>query len=55
MVFTLSDSEIMQMKAALMDRDAEEAFRLLKKFIKRMEQQKNSGMKGAGLCLHFFI
>jgi hypothetical protein len=45
MVLTLSDSEFMQMKATLMDRDAEEAFRLLKEFIKRMEQQKNSGMK----------
>ena len=45
MVLTLTEQELMQMKAALLDRDAEEAFRLLKEFIKQIEQQKNAGMK----------
>ncbi len=45
MVLTISDEEIQQMQAALMDRDGEEALRLLKEFMKRLELQKRSGMK----------
>lgn len=45
MVFTVSDEEFIRMKTVVMDRDKEEALRLLKEFVKRLEQQKNSGMK----------
>jgi len=45
MVLTLSDTEIQQMKAALLDADGKEALRLLKEFIRRTEQQKHAGMK----------
>jgi len=45
MVLTISDEEIQQMKAALLDEDGEEALKLLKEFMKRLDQQKRSGMK----------
>jgi len=45
MVLTISDEEIQQMQAALMDKDGEEALRLLKEFMKRLDRQKRSGMK----------
>jgi hypothetical protein len=45
MVLTISDEEFVQMKRIVMDRDEEEAFRLLKEFLKRLEQQKNLGLK----------
>ena len=45
MVLTISDEEIQQMQAALMDKDGEEALRLLKEFMKRLDQQKRSVMK----------
>ncbi len=45
MVLNLTENEFMQMKAAVLDRDGKEALRLLKEFIKRIEEQKNAGMK----------
>jgi len=45
MVLDLTEQELMQMKAALLDEDGGEALRLLKEFVKRLEQQKNAGMK----------
>jgi len=45
MVLTISDEEIQQMQAALLDKNGEEALRLLKEFMKRLDQQKRSGMK----------
>jgi len=45
MVLTISDEEIQQMQTALMDRDGEEALRLIKEFMKRLDQQRRSGMR----------
>jgi hypothetical protein len=45
MVLTISDEEIQQMRAVLLDADGEDALWLLKKFMKRLDQQKRSGMK----------
>jgi hypothetical protein len=45
MVLTISDEEIQQMQAALMDKDGEASLMLLKEFMKRLDQQKRSGMK----------
>ena len=45
MVLTISEEEFVQMKMIVMDRDEKEAFRLLKEFLKRLEQQKNLGLK----------
>ncbi len=45
MILNLTEEELMQMKAAVLDTDGEEALRLLKEFIKRLQQQKQSGMK----------
>lgn len=45
MVLNITEAEFMQMKAAVLDADGEEALRLLKDVIKRLEQQKLAGMK----------
>ncbi len=45
MVLHLTEQELMRMKAAALDADGEEALRLLKEMIKRLEQQKQAGMK----------
>ncbi len=45
MVLNLTEQELMRMKAAVLDADGEEALRILKKFIKHIEQQKQAGMK----------
>ncbi len=45
MVLYLTEQELMQMKTALLNEDSGEALRLLKEFVKRLEQQKNAGMK----------
>ncbi len=45
MVLTISDDEFMRMKTALLDADREEAFQLLKELVRKLEQQKNQGMK----------
>lgn len=45
MILNLTEQELMQMKAVVLDADGEEALRLLKEFIKRLQQQKQAGMK----------
>ncbi|WP_373499926.1 hypothetical protein [Desulfococcus sp.] len=45
MILNLTEQELMQMKSAVLDADGEEALRLLKEFIKRLQQQKQAGMK----------
>ncbi len=45
MVLNISDKELVQMELIVMDRDEGEALRLLKEFLKRLEQQKNLGLK----------
>ena len=45
MVLNISDKEFLQMKMIVMDRDEVEALRLLKDFLKRLEQQKNLELK----------
>jgi hypothetical protein len=45
MVLTISNKEFQEMRMAAMDDDKDEALRLIKVFIKRLEQQKQQGMK----------
>jgi hypothetical protein len=44
-VVTITESEFIRMKSAIMDKDAADALKLLKEFIKRLEQQENLGLK----------
>ncbi len=44
-VVTLTESEFIRMKGAVMDRDGPEALKLLKELVKRLEQQENLGLK----------
>ncbi len=45
MILTITDQEFHEMRMAAMDDDKDEALRLIKSFIKRLEQQKHQGMK----------
>jgi len=45
MVLNISEEEFQQMKGALMDRDKDEAFRLVKLLVARLEQQQRQGLK----------
>jgi len=45
MILTITDQESHEMRMAAMDDDKDEALRLIKSFIKRLEQQKHHGMK----------
>jgi hypothetical protein len=45
MVLTIIDHEFMEMKAAALDNDGKEALKLIKEFIKRLEQQAGQGLK----------
>jgi hypothetical protein len=45
LVVTITESEFILMKSACLDKDGEEALKLLKEFIKRLEQQENRGLK----------
>ena len=44
MVLTISDEEFVRMNAAW-DGDKQEALRLIKEFVKRLELQKRQGLK----------
>ena len=44
-VLTISPDEFQQMESTVLDGDAGEALRLLKKFVKRLKEQKNRGLK----------
>ncbi|MBU1171277.1 MAG: hypothetical protein KKD44_17090 [Proteobacteria bacterium] len=45
MVLIITPEELLKMKGALLDADGIEALVLIKEFVKRIEQQKQSGMK----------
>jgi hypothetical protein len=45
MVLTISDDEFVRMKTAALDGDKQEALRLIKEFVKRLEQQQRQGLK----------
>jgi hypothetical protein len=45
MVLNISDEEYVNLKMVVMDRDEKEALRILKEFLKRLEQQQNQGLK----------
>ncbi|MFI5329469.1 MAG: hypothetical protein ACHQ2F_00320 [Desulfobaccales bacterium] len=44
-VLTMTPDEFQQMESTVLDGDAGEALRLLKKFVKRLKEQKNRGLK----------
>jgi hypothetical protein len=44
-VVTITESEFIRIKSAVMDKDGQEALKLLKEFIKRLEKQENLGLK----------
>jgi hypothetical protein len=44
-VLTIAPDEFQQMESIVLDGDAGEALRLLKKFVKRLKEQKNRGLK----------
>ncbi len=44
-VLTITQEDWLRIKAAVMDRDGEEALRLLKQMVKRLEQQEAKGLK----------
>jgi hypothetical protein len=44
-VVTFTEEDWLRIKAAVMDRDAEEAWRFLKELVKRVEQQEARGLK----------
>jgi len=45
MILTISNKEFQEMRMVVMDYDKDEALRLIKSFIKRLEQQKHQSMK----------
>jgi hypothetical protein len=45
MVLTISEEEFIQMKRVLLDEDREEALRLIKRLVARLEQQAQGGLK----------
>jgi hypothetical protein len=45
MVLSITEEEFIEMKAAVLDGDRVEALRLIKAFVKRLEQQERQGLK----------
>lgn len=45
MVLTITPEDFQRMKMAVLERDEKEALKLLKEFIKQLDQQAHSGMK----------
>lgn len=45
MVIEINDEEWLEMQRAVLDGDREDALRLLKGIVRRMEQQQRSGLK----------
>jgi hypothetical protein len=45
MVLTISDEEFVRMKTTALDGDQQEALRLIREFLKRLELQKRQGLK----------
>ena len=44
-ILTIAPEEFQQMQSAVLDGDGGEALRLIKKFVKRLKEQKNRGLK----------
>jgi len=44
-VLTIDSEEFQEMQSAVLDGDCGEALRLIKKFVKRLKEQKNRGLK----------
>jgi hypothetical protein len=44
-ILTITRDEFQQMESTVLDGDAAAALRLLKKFVKRLKEQKNRGLK----------
>ncbi len=44
-VLTITPDEFQQMESVALDGDKSEALRLIKKFVKRLKEQKNRGLK----------
>ncbi len=44
-VLTIAPEEFQEMQSAVLDADGGKALRLLKKFVKRLKEQKNRGLK----------
>jgi hypothetical protein len=45
MVLNISDGEFIRMKVAVTDNDEKDALQIIKEFVRRLEQQKNLGLK----------
>ena len=45
MVLTITDEEFVRMKMIVLDKDEKDALLLVKELVKRLEQQKNLGLK----------
>lgn len=45
MVLSINDDEFLRMKMAVTDGDEKDALRILKELVRKLEQQKNQGMK----------
>ena len=45
MVLTIRQDEFQLMKMVVLDKDREEALRLIKNFVARLEQKDNQGLK----------
>jgi hypothetical protein len=44
-ILTITLEEFQQMQSVVLDGDGGEALRLIKKFVKRLKEQKNRGLK----------
>ena len=44
-ILTIAPEEFQQMQSVVLEGDGGEALRLIKKFVKRLKEQKNQGMK----------
>jgi hypothetical protein len=44
-ILSITEEEFMRMKSVIMDQDKDDAFRLIKEFVKRLEIQQHKGMK----------
>ena len=45
MLLTITDEEFVRMKTIVLDKDEKDALLLVKELVKRLEQQKNLGLK----------
>ena len=45
LVLPITPEELQLMESAILDEEADKALRLLKKFVKRLQEQKNRGLK----------